>query len=225
MTSGAVGLGAERLRCDPRRATLAEKQACAAVGQSRLMALYQDAFRQFDIEVAQVLLTEDDFADAVRARNLATALNTLLAFGAIPIINENDVVSTVELEQVQANGTEHRRIFGDNDMLSALLARKIRAEVLLLLSDVDGVHTHNPALIPGAEVIPVVADVTPEIMEGVDTAAGRGRGGMASKLKAAQLASQAGVTVVIANGRTPSIIDRLVEGERIGTVFPARKSA
>jgi glutamate 5-kinase len=229
VSSGAVGLGAERLRLDARAAGLATKQACAAVGQSRLMALYQDAFERLGMPVAQVLLTEDDFIDAERYQNLRAALETLLSLGVVPIVNENDTVSTLELERPHPAAGERGAVFGDNDKLSALVAGKIGAGLLLLLSDVDGLYTGHPSLDAQARLIPLVREITPELLAAANDAGcvvggmgqkrSRGRGGMASKLDAARLATSAGAFVVIANGRTPGIVDRVCEGGSEGTVF------
>lgn len=213
VSSGAVGLGAKQLGLEPR--SLAEKQAAAAVGQGELMALYQEGFGRLGLRAAQVLLTEDDFADPTRHANLRRTLETLLALGAIPILNENDTVSTLELERLAAGRTP---VFSDNDHLSALVAAHLEADLLVLLSDVSALHTGNPALDPAAVPVPEVPHGAnlPVRTEG---RSGRGRGGMASKLEAARLAADRGVAVVLASGLEPRILERVLEGAPVGTLF------
>lgn len=223
VSSGAVGLGAERLGLDSHASHLATKQACAAVGQSRLMALYEHGFERLGHVVAQVLLTEDDFTDPERYHNLRATLEALFGLGVIPIVNENDTVSTSELERVEptvAGGPT--RVFGDNDKLAALLAGKVEADLLILLSDVDGLYTKNPTMAADAALIPVVHEVDPGLVTVANGSGTRGRGGMATKLEAARIATEGGVVVVIANGRTPGALDRICAGESLGTVFLPR---
>jgi glutamate 5-kinase len=240
VSSGAIALGVERIGLTERPKALEQMQACAAIGQSRLMALYDDAFDRLGCRIAQVLLTEDDFLDPVRHANLRATLHSLLELGVIPIVNENDTVSTMELdrplnparvndeqgEHVGApplNGTQSR-LFGDNDKLSALLLTHIDADLLVLLSDVDGLYDRNPAE-PGAKVIPSVSSIDESVLELAHGGNGRGRGGMLSKLESARIALDVGKEVVIANGRTPSVLERIVAGELVGTRFTARKGA
>jgi glutamate 5-kinase len=236
VSSGAVGLGAERLGLSSRPTALEQVQACAAVGQSRLMALYDDAFDRLGCRIAQVLLTEDDFRDPVRHANLRATLHSLLALGVIPIVNENDTVSTMELERPRSAGSavndeqgEHMgaagfggdralRIFGDNDKLSALLLRHIDADLLVLLSDVDGLFDRDPAH-PDAAIIPEVHEIDDRVLALAHGRNGRGRGGMLSKLESARIALEGGKRVVIANGRTPAVLERIVAGESVGTCF------
>ncbi len=236
VSSGSIGLGVERLGLASRPIALEQIQACAAVGQSRLMALYDDAFDRLGCRIAQVLLTEDDFRDPARHANLRATLHSLLALGVIPIVNENDTVSTMELDrpltaahvndeqgervgETPANGTQ-ARLFGDNDKLSALLLTHIGADLLVLLSDVDGLYDRNPAQ-PGAKVIPSVSKIDERILELAHGGNGRGRGGMLSKLESARIALDAGKDVVIANGRTPAVLERIIDGEQVGTRFTA----
>ncbi len=215
VTSGAIGLGAARLGV-ARTGTLAIKQACAAVGQGRLMALYGDAFDRLGVPVAQVLITEGDFSNRVRYLNLRSTIAKLLSMGALPIITENDTVSTAELTPVPDKGL--RRVnFGDNDRLSALVAAKMEADALLLVTDVDGLYTADPRSDNGASVVPIVADAAQ-----VEAAVGGprlGRGGMHTKLDAARIAQRSGCTTVIANGSVPGVIDRVFAGEEVGTLF------
>ena len=212
VTSGAIGLGAQQLGIKP--ATLAEKQACAAVGQGELMGLYQDGFRRMGVRAAQVLLTEDDFADTQRHANLSRTLGTLLRLGAVPILNENDAISTLELDRPLGK----RTVFGDNDRLSALLAKDLGAQVLVLLSDVAALHTRNPGLDAQAEpILEVPFGSAPQAR--TEGTSDRGRGGMASKLEAAAMAAAAGITVLLASGQAPGVLERLVAGEPVGTCF------
>jgi glutamate 5-kinase len=196
-----------------------QAQACAAVGQSRLMGLYEDAFDRLGCRVAQVLLTEDDFRDPVRHVNLRATLRELLSLGVIPIVNENDTVSTVEIDRA-ADSQPRERIFGDNDKLSALLLKHIDADLLVLLSDVDGLYDRNPAD-AGAQLVPSVAHIDESILALAHGGNGRGRGGMLSKLESARIALAIGKPVVIANGRTPQVLERIVAGEAVGTRFAA----
>jgi glutamate 5-kinase len=220
VSSGAIGLGVRRLGMDASPSQLAMKQACAAVGQSQLMALYESGFQHFDVATAQILLTEDDFVDAVRYSNLRTTLDTLLKLGVVPIINENDTVSTIELERDGdgAVSRESERIFGDNDKLSALVMTKVDADLLILLSDVGGLYSGHPTD-PAAELISEVNAITPELVAAAGRANGRGRGGMLTKVEAARMVMDAGKVAVIASGRTPGMVERICAGEDAGTVF------
>jgi len=231
VSSGSIGLGVERLGLAERPTALEEIQACAAVGQSRLMALYDDAFDRLGCRIAQVLLTEDDFRDPLRHGNLRATLRALLSLGVIPIVNENDTVSTMELDRpavsesrerisTPASESAHRgpRIFGDNDKLSALLMKHIDADLLVLLSDVDGLYDRNPAD-AAAQLLPEVVCIDDKILALAHGGNGRGRGGMASKLESARIALEASKPVIIANGRTPQVLERIVRGEAVGTRF------
>jgi len=217
VSSGAVGLGMERLALTKRPTVVAQVQACAAIGQSRLMALYDDAFDRLGCPIAQVLLTEDDFRDSNRHTNLRAALDALLTLGVIPIVNENDTVSTEELDRA-TDTPQRERIFGDNDKLSALLAKNINADLLVLLSDVDGLYDRNPTE-PGATMLQGVAEIDEKILSLAHGGNGRGRGGMISKLESARIVVRAGKPVIIANGRTPQVLERIVAGEAVGTRF------
>ncbi|WP_263381046.1 glutamate 5-kinase [Granulicella paludicola] len=217
VSSGAVGLGMERLALTKRPTVVAQVQACAAIGQSRLMSLYDDAFDRLGCPIAQVLLTEDDFRDPARHANLRATLDALLTLGVIPIVNENDTVSTEELDRA-ANLPQRERIFGDNDKLSALLAKHIGADLLVLLSDVDGLYDRNPSE-PGATMLQGVAEIDEKILGLAHGGNGRGRGGMISKLESARIVVRAGKPVIIANGRTPQVLERIVAGEAVGTRF------
>ena len=217
VSSGAVGLGMERLGLLERPTVLAQVQACAAIGQSRLMALYDDAFDRLGCPIAQVLLTEDDFRDGTRHANLRATLDALLTLGVIPIVNENDTVSTMELDR-PTESRQRERVFGDNDKLSALLLKHIGADLLVLLSDVDGLYDRYPSE-PGAKVLSKVDSIDERILALAEGSNGRGRGGMISKLESARIVLHSGKQVIIANGRTPQVLERIVAGEAIGTRF------
>jgi glutamate 5-kinase len=224
VSSGAIALGVRRLGMEASPTGLAMKQACAAVGQSVLMGLYDSGFQHFDVATGQVLLTEDDFVDSVRYSNLRATLETLLTLGIVPVINENDTVSTIELEspgdRVAPREAERAgdRMFGDNDKLSALVMTKVDADLLVLLSDVGGLYTGHPND-PGAELIGEVQGITPDLMAAAGSANGRGRGGMLTKVEAARIVMDAGKVAVIASGRIPGMVERVCAGEDAGTVF------
>ncbi len=220
VSSGAVGLGMERLGLGRRPAELSQIQACAAIGQSRLMAIYDDAFEQLGCRIAQVLLTEDDFRDTLRYGNLRATLSSLLSLGVIPIINENDTVSTLELDR-PANSVDCERVFGDNDKLSALVMTHIDADLLLLLSDVDGLYSGDPQS-QDAQFIPEIDEVSDAVRSFAHGNNKRGRGGMLTKLEAAKIATEAQRFAVIANGRIPQVVERVCAGERLGTLFLPR---
>ncbi len=213
VSSGATGLGAHRLGIDPRPASLGLAQACAAVGQGELMELYRSGFSRLDTVCAQVLLTQDDFLDPIRRDRLRTTLEQLLERGVIPVINENDTVATFELERL--------KIFGDNDKLSALVAVDLGADLLVILSDVAGLYTANPHHDPDAPMLDEVPSLTPEILALANGGSALGRGGMASKLEAVRLGTEAGVTVIIASGDRPRVIEDVVAGRAMGTFFHA----
>jgi glutamate 5-kinase len=214
VSSGAVGLGAARLGFTARPSDDVDRQACAAAGQGALIALYDTLLRQEGQVCAQVLLTEDDFLHRARYLNLHATLDRLLALKAIPVINENDTVSTAEIALHQD------AVFGDNDRLSALVAAGVHADLLVLLTDVPGLYTDHPSR-PGAERIATFGDAPFTLGEG---SAG-GRGGMGAKIAAARVANSAGVQVVVASGGEPDVLARVLAGEPIGTWFPAGTQA
>ena len=214
VSSGAVALGANALKMKSSSALLVQKQAFAAIGQSRLMNLYEQGFAKFGLTAAQVLLTEEDFSNRTRYLNLRNTLLTLLEMGVIPIINENDTVSTNELEV-----TDRSPSFGDNDKLSALVMSKLEAQVLVLLSDVDGLFTDNPHSNPDAKWIPEVHEITSEIESLAAGKSAKGRGGMATKLQAARIAMNSGGMAIIGNGSTAGVLKRILTGESEGTLF------
>ncbi len=216
VTSGAVGLGAKRLNVNSSE-SLSVKQACAAVGQSQLMCIYEDGFGKYSINTAQVLLTEDDFTNRVKYLSLNNVLNTLIDLRVIPIINQNDTVSTSELEE--AGNPLYGVSFSDNDKLSALVASKLDADLLVILSDIEGLYDDNPKDNPDAKLISEVKELTPEIENYAKSASNGGRGGMITKLQAAKVVTHSGGSVIIANGKTPQIIRKLFTGGKFGTTF------
>jgi glutamate 5-kinase len=212
VTSGAIGMGARELGIAKRVTELRMRQACAAIGQIALMDEYRRAFGVFGLTPAQILVTRDEWDNRTAYLNLRTAVETLLEERAIPVFNENDVVSTAEIGNA----------FGDNDRLSAYIASKVDAELLLILSDVDALYDADPRDKPDAKAIPYVRELTESI---VAAAGGKGSefstGGMATKLKAVEIARDAGCKVVVADGRAERVIVRIVDGESVGTLFDA----
>lgn len=215
VTSGAVGLGRKRLGLEGSKGT-ALKQACAAIGQSKLMSIYESGFDSYGLVAAQILLTEDDFSIRTRYLSLRTTLNKLLELGTVPIINQNDTVSNVDIIPRYEN---MQVCFSDNDKLSALVASELDADLLIILSDVDGLFNENPKTNPDAKIIREVDEVTDEICAmGTDASEG-GRGGMRTKLEAARMVTRFGGKVLIANGTVPYIIKKIFDGEDYGTMF------
>lgn len=217
VSSGAVALGANALKMKSASALLVQKQAFAAVGQSRLMNMYEQGFTKYGLNAAQVLLTEEDFSNRTRYLNLRNTLLTLLEMDVIPVINENDTVATAELEV-----SERSPSFGDNDKLSALVMSKLEAQTLVLLSDVDGLYTDNPHTNPEARQIPEVHEITPEIEALAAGKSSKGRGGMTTKLQAARIAMNSGGMAIVANGSRPGVLKRILAGEPEGTLFIAK---
>ena len=215
ITSGAVGLGKKRLSIDSTVGT-ALKQACAAIGQSKLMSIYEEGFDTYGLVAAQLLLTEDDFSIRERYLSLRITMNKLIELGTVPIINQNDTVSTVEIAPKFA---DMQVAFSDNDKLSALVASELDADLLVILSDVDGLFDKNPKEFPDAKIVREVNEVTDEICNmGTDASEG-GRGGMRTKLEAARMVTRFGGKVLIANGKIPYVIKKIFDGEDIGTMF------
>lgn len=213
VTSGAVGAGMGKLGLTRRPRTMPEKQACAAVGQGILMHMYEKLFAEYGIVVAQVLLTRDDFSSRPRFLNARHALHTLLQMGVIPIVNENDTVATEEIR------------LGDNDTLSAMVAALVEADLLLLLSDIEGLYTANPRQDKTAQLIEFVREITPELERSAGGAGSHlGTGGMVTKLQAARIATSSGVAMVIANGSRENVIRAIMRGEKIGTFFLPRET-
>lgn len=212
VSSGAVGAGLERMKKTQRPNSIPEKQALAAVGQGILMHIYEKLFAEYDQVVAQVLLTKENSRQYSQYINSRNALMALLSMGVIPIINENDAVAVDELK------------IGDNDTLSATVASLVDADILIILSDIDGLYTANPAKDPNAQLLSKVAHITPQIEQmagGAGTA--MGTGGMSTKIQAAKISMNSGCTMVIASGSEPNILRRLLSGECLGTLFPAKE--
>jgi glutamate 5-kinase len=221
VSSGAVGLGRARLGLHRTRTDdLVTKQACAAVGQALLMYAYERLFVPHGVHIAQVLLTEEDFVARSRASSLRRTVEKLLKLGVVPIVNENDTVSTAELESVRPGSQGAKtRIFSDNDRLAALVASKVDANALLLLSNVSGLLRLAPGQDAARTRIPYVSEITPAIKSLATGPSQGGRGGMLTKLEAAEIATCAGAIVVIVDGTRPGILDALFAGEPVGTVF------
>ncbi len=212
VTSGAIGMGVGKLSLSSRPADMAGKQACAAVGQCELMYTYDRLFAEYNHTVAQILLTGVDVEHTERRQNFENTLFRLLDLGALPIINENDTVSTMEISSI-----------GDNDTLAAIVACCSRADMLVLLSDIDGLYTANPRTHPDAQLIPLVETITQDILNLSDGAGSAlGTGGMTTKLRAAQMVTADGVEMVIANGSHPELLYKIAEGQPAGTRFAAR---
>ena len=213
VSSGAVASGVAKMKLGHRPATIPEKQAMAAVGQSELMKLYDRCFSDFGHTVAQILLTKDVVDDRVGCAAAKDTFRTLLEMGCVPVVNENDSVSTEELHK-----------FGGNDLLSAYVAVMTEADLLLNLSDVDGLYTDDPRQNPEAELISSVSKVTDEMLASAGGAGtDRGTGGMLAKLRAARIATEAGIPMFILNGSDPKILYRLMDGGHIGTYFRAKE--
>lgn len=213
VSSGAIAVGRRAAGLGHRPSETKEKQACAAIGQARLMMIYQKFFSEYNQLAAQILMTKRTVMDNLSRFNALNTFQELLKLGAIPIVNENDTVSTYEMQ------------FGDNDTLSAIVAALIDADLLLLLSDIDGLFTDDPNSNPNAELIHVVEKLDDHLLKmGKSTSTSDvGTGGMASKLTAAKLASAAGTDMVIANGEDFRNIHRVIEGQDCGTLFLSHK--
>ena len=211
VSSGAIGMGVGKLNLTSRPTDMPTKQAAAAVGQCELMYTYDRLFTQYNHTVAQILLTGDDVEHTSRRTNFENTLERLLQLGALPIINENDTIATAEIK------------VGDNDTLGAIVACSAKAELLVLLSDIDGLYTADPRKDPEARLIPVVEEVTPEIEALAD---GKGSelavGGMATKLRAAKMVTAQGCDMVITNGEHPEVLYDIAQGKPVGTRFLGR---
>ncbi len=207
VTSGAIGLGAKKLQISTDTTT--NKQAAASVGQPMLMGIWQDGFEKYGITTAQILLTEDDFSNRKKYLSLRSTLHKLLENKVIPIINQNDTVSSVECE---------RASFSDNDKLSSLVASKLDADLLVMVSDIDGLYDKNPKTDSDAKLIKIVDKITPKIEKMATGASQGGRGGMITKLIGAKVATTSGVWAKIVNGKTPNIIANIFD-DNVGTTF------
>ena len=218
VSSGAIGMGVGKLGLSGRPEDMPGKQAAAAVGQCELMYTYDHLFSQYNHTVAQILLTADDIQDKRRSSHVHDTLDRLLSWEVLPIVNENDAVA---IDEIGIHTT-----IGENDSLSAIVAKLVGADLLVLLSDINGLYTADPRVDPNATLIPQVDTITPEILSlAGGTGSALGSGGMATKLKAAQIATDAGIDMIIANGEDPEALYALLEGRNIGTKFIGRKDA
>ena len=208
VTSGAIGVGVGKLGLDEKPQDIPGRQAAACVGQTELMFMYDKFFSEYGQKIGQLLVTKSDFEQPERRDNLSNAFQKLFEYGAIPVVNENDSVATEEI------------VYGDNDSLSAIVAVLTNADLLVILTDIDGLFDANPNEDPDARLIPVVETITPEI-EALCGGAGtsRGTGGMLTKVHAAKTATAAGIPVVVMNGSAPQDLYRVIDGHRIGTLF------
>lgn len=218
VSSGAIGMGVGKLNLPGRPADMPSKQAAAAVGQCELMYTYDKQFTEYSHTVAQLLLTGEDIKSEQRSRNVRNTLSRLLELGALPIINENDAVATDEI------GVENT--IGENDSLSAIVAAAIGADLLVLLSDIDGLYDKDPRRHPDARLIPTVERVDDELFTlAEDSSTGLGTGGMITKLQAAAIATEAGCEMVIANGSKPEVLYDIAAGRPAGTRFLTGRAA
>lgn len=212
VSSGAIGMGVGKLSLKEKPTDMATKQAAAAVGQCELMYTYDKLFSEYNHTVAQILLTGLDLEDPVRYHNIKTTMNRLLDLNVLPVINENDTVNTDEIS------------VGDNDTLGAIVAVSMSADLLILLSDIDGLYTSDPHNDPNAQLIEEITEITPEIEAlGGKSQSGLGTGGMATKLSAAKRCIMRGTDVIIANGSSPSVLYKILDGEKVGTRFISKK--
>ena len=212
VSSGAIGMGVGKLNLPGKPSDMPTKQAAAAVGQCELMYTYDRLFLQYNHTVAQILLTGEDVEHSERRENFENTMERLLELGSLPIINENDTVATAEIK------------VGDNDTLGAIVARCVKADLLVLLSDIEGLYTADPRKDPSVKLIPVVEEVTPEI-EALAGGVGSGlaTGGMATKLRAAKMVAEVGCDMIITNGEHPEVLYDIAEGKAVGTRFIGKK--
>lgn len=208
VSSGAIGVGMGKAGISVRPQCTKEKQALAAIGQCELMNFYASLFGQYNHTVAQILLTKDVTDDQQMRNNAKNTFETLFSLNAIPIVNENDTISTEQIE------------FGDNDTLSAMVAELVEADLLILLSDIDGLYDSDPRTNPDAKIIPLVETVDDSIRSlAGGNGTSRGTGGMVTKISAAQIATDAGIDMIIANGENPKILYDILDGSQVGTLF------
>ncbi len=214
VSSGAIGIGIDILGLDCRPREIPIRQACAAVGQSVLMQEWSNSFARHNLKVAQILLTYESFSNRLTYLNLRNSISTLLSYGVIPIINENDTVCVNEIEAT----------FGDNDKLSSMVASKTEADLLIILSDIDGLYDKNPKRNHDAHMISVIEEITPEVESyGGSPTSMKGVGGMRTKIEAAKICHMAGCNMIIANSSTEDVVRRVLGGEDIGTLFLANQ--
>lgn len=223
VTSGAIAVGkrAIRLADTTGHKPLAVKQACAAIGQAKLMMVYQKLFAEYNQTMAQILMTKNTILDNLNRYNAHNTFSELLKLGVIPVVNENDTIATYEI-QVDDNDV----LIGDNDTLSAIITALVDGDLLLLLSDIDGLYTDDPRKNPDAQFIEEVEELTEDYirMGKASTGSNVGTGGMNTKITAAQIATNSGADMVIANSKDISIIHRIMDGKNLGTIFRANKN-
>jgi glutamate 5-kinase len=208
VSSGAIAVGVSRLGLPERPREMRQKQAAAAIGQCELMYIYDKLFREYGHITAQVLLTKDIINDEERKNNVINTFKTLLDYGVIPIVNENDTVSYEEIE------------FGDNDTLAAIVAVLVDADILILLSDIDGLYDKNPHTYDDATLIPVVYEIDDEIRSlGGGAGSSMGTGGMSTKIASGEIANSHGIDMIIANGENPAVLYDIFKGKPVGTMF------
>lgn len=213
VSSGAIAVGRKTLGLIERPQSISMRQACAAIGQANLMMIYQKLFSEYHQLSAQVLMTKNTMTDTAARHNARNTFDELLQLGVVPVVNENDTVATYEIE------------FGDNDKLSAIVAALIGADLLILLSDIDGLYTDDPNTNPEAEFVSVVPEITPKLAAmGKDSRSSVGTGGMASKIAAARIATDSGADMVIANAKNTDVIYDILQGREAGTLFLAHKN-
>ncbi len=214
VTSAAISAGTAKMHLEERPTELRMKMAIAAIGQARLMHIYDTLFSEYNRTVAQILLTGDNVMDEAKEQNLSNTFSALLEMGVIPIVNENDSVSSAEIE------VGNHKVLGDNDTLSAIVARLCKADLLILVSDIDGLYNKDPRKNPDARLLHEVHQLTPEILEMAGGAgSSRGTGGMQTKLTAARIAMDAGIDMVIANNKRVENLYDILDGKPVGTRF------
>ena len=212
VSSGAIGMGIGKLALDGKPSDIPTKQAAAAVGQCELMYVYDKLFSEYNHAVAQILITGEDIEHSFRRENFENTMRRLLELGVLPIVNENDSIATDEIE------------IGDNDTLGAIVATTLDADLLIILSDIDGLFTADPKSDSTAKLLDKVTEITPEIEEMTGGVGSKfGTGGMATKIKAAKMATEKGVDMVIANGKNPEILYDILKGKNVGTRFISGK--
>lgn len=212
VSSGAVGMGVQALGLPKRPASIARKQACAAVGQGELIGVYERFFKEYNQQIAQVLLTKYTMINSESRMNAKNTFIELLDMGVIPIVNENDTVATEELE------------FGDNDTLAAIVCALVKGDLLILLTDIDGFYTDDPHKNPEAKIIPIVEEIDDKIEGMAKGVTSRyGTGGMAAKIAAANICNDSGADMLIASGARADILNKIMQGEQVGTIFMAHK--
>lgn len=214
VSSGAIAVGRKAAGLLDRKLTIPQKQACASIGQAQLMLMYQKLFSEYNQKTAQILMTKYTMEDNLSRYNARNTFEELLKLGVIPVVNENDTVSTYEI------------LFGDNDRLSALVTALTGADLLILLSDIDGLFTDDPNINKDAEFVPIVTEIDESMFSmGKDTSGSNvGTGGMSAKLIAAKIATESGADMVIANGKDVSVIENIIAGDNVGTLFVANKN-